>query len=98
MEQDRSKTIFFLMALYGPTPLIPVEDVCRDFFGHLTPAKLLQKTTAGEIALPITRIDPNSQKTAKYVAITHLAEWLDTQQEAAHKELPHWLSQRQADG
>jgi Pyocin activator protein PrtN len=41
---------------------------------------------AGEIALPVVRIDTESQKTAKGVPIAGLATYLDTQIEAARKE------------
>ncbi len=29
-------TVFLLMAQYGARAVIPVEDVCRDYFPHLT--------------------------------------------------------------
>lgn len=79
-------TAFLLMAQYGGRAIIPVELVCRDFFSHLTPAKLVQKISAGDIALPLVRIE-SSQKSAKGVHLSDLADYLDARAEAARKEL-----------
>jgi hypothetical protein len=54
-------TAFLLMAQYGGKATIPIDDVCRDYFSHLTPTKLVRKISAGEIALPLVRIE-DSQK------------------------------------
>lgn len=80
-------TSFLLMAQYGGSAVVPLDLVCRDYFHHLTPAKLAQKAQAGEIALPIVRMDRQSQKSARGVHLTDLADWIDRQREAAHKEL-----------
>lgn len=40
------------MAQYNGKAIILINDVCRDYFPHLTPTRLLQKISAGEIALP----------------------------------------------
>jgi hypothetical protein len=79
-------TVFMLMAQYGGLAIIPVEWVCRDYFRHLTPEKFLRKVMAGEISLPIVRIDGSSQKTAKGVPIDDLAAYLDQQKALARKE------------
>lgn len=55
--------------------MIPVTDVCRDDFSHLTPEKFLRKVSAGEIAIPPVRME-SSQKAAKGVLIRDLAEWI----------------------
>ena len=78
-------TAFLLMAQYGGKPVIPVEDVCRDFFTHLTAEKLVRKISAGEIAIPLVRMEA-SQKCAKGVHIADLAAYLDERREAALKE------------
>ena len=59
-------TAFLLMAQYGGKAIIPIEDVCRDYFSHLNPTKLVQKISAGEIVIPLVRIE-TSQKCAKGV-------------------------------
>jgi hypothetical protein len=78
-------TLFLLMARYNGLPVVPVDIVCTDYFQHLTPEKFLRKVLAGEISLPIVRMEP-SQKCAKGVPIRDLAEYLDKQIEAARKE------------
>mgnify|MGYP002078667485 CR=1 FL=1 len=39
-----------LMAQYSGKAIIPIDEVCRDYFLHLTPTKLIRKISAGEIA------------------------------------------------
>ncbi|TJW03159.1 MAG: hypothetical protein E5W82_32810 [Mesorhizobium sp.] len=52
------------MAQYGGKAIIPIDDVCRDYFSHLTPPKLIREISMGEIALPLVQIE-DSQKRAK---------------------------------
>jgi hypothetical protein len=78
-------TVFLLMAQYNGAAVIPINLVCRDYFSHLTPEKLVRKISAGEIALPLIRIEA-SQKSAKGVHLTDLARWVDDRAEAARKE------------
>jgi Pyocin activator protein PrtN len=66
------KTAFLLMAQYNGKAIIPINDVCRDYFPHLTPTKLVQKISAGEIAIPLVRIE-TSQKSAKGIRVAGYA-------------------------
>jgi hypothetical protein len=79
-------TAFLLMAQYGGKAIVPIEDVCRDYFSHLNPTKLVQKISAGEIAIPLVRMEA-SQKCAKGVHLLDLAKYLDARVEAARKEM-----------
>jgi hypothetical protein len=56
-------TAFLLMAQYNGKAIVPLAEVCRDYFSHLTPEKLVRKVLAGQIALPIVHIE-RSQKSA----------------------------------
>jgi hypothetical protein len=78
-------TPFLLFAQYGGKAIIPVEDVCRDYFNHLTPEKFLRKVGTGEIAIPVVRAE-TSQKCQKGIYLQDLAEYLDQRREAALKE------------
>jgi hypothetical protein len=78
-------TLFLLMAQYGGQAIIPAETVCRDYFGHLTLAKFIRKVSAGDINLPLVRIEA-SQKCAKGVHVQDLATYLDERREAAIRE------------
>lgn len=78
-------TAFILMAQYGPRAVVPLDLVCRDYFSHLSPEMLLRKVSAGEIALPVVRIE-GSAKSAKGVGLVDLAAYLDRQIEAARRE------------
>ena len=51
------KTVFLLMAQYDGRAIIPLDQVCRDYFPHLSPEKFLRKHLAGEIDLPVVRIE-----------------------------------------
>jgi hypothetical protein len=79
-------TAFLLMAQYNGKAIIPLEDVCRDYFSHLTPTIMLRKIGAGEIALPVVRIDVRSQKSAKGIHLQDLADYLDQRRAAAVRE------------
>lgn len=78
-------TAFLLLTFYDGKAVIPIADVCRDWFPHLSPEKLLKKVVAGEIALPIMRIEP-SQKAARGVHLQDMADYIDRQRAVAVKE------------
>lgn len=78
-------TLFLLLARYEARTLIPVEELCRDWFSHLSPDKFLRKVAAGEIELPVVRLE-RSQKAARGVDVRDLAAYLDRQRAAAQKE------------
>ncbi|KVD11938.1 Pyocin activator protein PrtN [Burkholderia ubonensis] len=81
------------MAQYNARAVIPIDEVCRDFFPHLSPDKMIRKVSLGEIRLPLIRIEP-SQKCAKGVHLQDLAVYLDTRREAAQKECEQLASAR----
>ncbi|MCY1449203.1 Pyocin activator protein PrtN [compost metagenome] len=74
-------TAFILMGQYNGRAIIPLDQICKDYFTHLTPEMFQRKVLAGQIKIPITRLEP-SQKTAKGIHITDL----DLQRDAAVKE------------
>lgn len=78
-------TAFMLMAQYNGRAIIPLEQVCKDYFTHLTADMLQRKVLAGQIMLPITRLEA-SQKSAKGVHLADLALYLDQQRDNARKE------------
>jgi hypothetical protein len=62
---------------------IPILLILRS--GHPT-TKLVQKIRAGEIAIPLVRMEA-SQKCAKGIHLLDLAKYLDARVEAARKEM-----------
>jgi pyocin activator protein PrtN len=78
-------TLFLLMAQYSGRTVVPLDLVCRDFFGHLTVTKFLRKVLRGDIALPIVRIE-TSQKAQRGVHLADLATYIDRRRRAAVKE------------
>jgi hypothetical protein len=79
----RRDTTSLLMDQYHAA-MISLERVSRDYFG-MTRDRFLRKVLAGEISLPIVRMG-HSQKAAKGVHVSDLADYLDKRREAAHKE------------
>lgn len=79
------KTLFVLMAQYNGKAIIPLDQVCQDYFTHLTTDMFQRKVMAGQIRIPITRLEA-SQKSAKGIHISDLSEYLDAQRAAAVKE------------
>jgi hypothetical protein len=73
------------MAQYNGRAIVPLDQICKDYFTHLTPEMFQRKVMAGQIHIPITRLEA-SQKSAKGVHISDLASYLDTQRAAAVKE------------
>lgn len=73
------------LAQYEGKAIIALSAVCADYFTHLTIEMFQRKVLAGQIKIPITRLEP-SQKSAKGIHITDLANYLDEQREAALKE------------
>lgn len=80
------KTAFLLMAQYNAQAVIPLDKVVQDYFPHLTPAIFLRKVSMGDIDIPLIRIEPKSQKSAKGVHVDDLANYLDGRRVAAVKE------------
>lgn len=79
------KTVFLLMAQYDGKAVVPIDEVCRDYFAPLTAPTLIRKISAGEISLPLVRME-SSQKGAKGVHIEDLARYIDARRAAAVKE------------
>lgn len=78
-------TAFLLMAQYDGAAVIPVDRVCADYFSHLTPVQFMRKVNAGDLDLPVVRIEA-SQKAATGVHLNDLATWIDARRAAAQKE------------
>ena len=79
-------TAFLLMAQYDAKAVIPVDLVVPDYFPHLSVDKFVRKVAMGEINIPLVRIEPTSQKSAKGVYLTDLASYIDARHAAALKE------------
>lgn len=79
-------TTFLLLAQDNGKAIIPLDEVRRDFFSHLTLPRFLRKLSSGDIALPVMRME-QSQKCAKGVHLQDLADYLDNRRQAAKKEL-----------
>jgi hypothetical protein len=81
------KTLFLLMAQFDGRSLISLEEVCETMFAPMKFSTFATKVNAGEIPLPVTRLDPKSQKGPRYVHLGDLAEYVDRRREAAQVEL-----------
>jgi hypothetical protein len=79
-------TAFVLMAQYNGRAIIPVEAVCADYFAPLTLPNLRRKIAAGEIKIPLVRMEAGNVKAAQGVHIGDLAAYIDERRAAAVKE------------
>ena len=61
---------------YNGKAIIPLDEVRRDFFSHLTLPKFLRKLSSGDIALQLMRTE-TCQNCAKDVHLQNLADYLD---------------------
>lgn len=77
-------TSFLLMAQYDGIAIIPAELVCRDYFSHLDTPKFIRKVDAGEIDIPLMRIE-RSNKSARGVLLRDLADYIDARAAEARR-------------
>jgi hypothetical protein len=96
-EAHSAPTLFLLMAQYNGMTVVPLDQVCRDFFSHLTVEKLLRKALRGDIPLPIVRIE-TSQKAQRGVHLVDLAAYIDKRRAAAIKECRQLTGQQSRKG
>lgn len=87
------KTVFLLMAQYDAKAVIPVDVLVRDYFPHLSADKFIRKVSAGEINIPLIRME-GSQKAAKGVHLQDLADYIDARRAAAKKEVDQLCGSR----
>ncbi|MGO4854464.1 pyocin activator PrtN family protein [Phaeovulum sp. W22_SRMD_FR3] len=85
MGKQGINTVWLLMAQYDGRAMIPVDQVCKDFFGALSLPVFLRKVSSGEIPLPLARME-GSQKSAKMVHINDLAIYIDARANEARRE------------
>ena len=67
-------------------PLLEIELVAQEYF-RLSVDKFVRKINDGQIALPITRMEPNNRKSKKFIALSDLAQYLEERHKEARKEL-----------
>jgi hypothetical protein len=79
-------TAFMLMAQYGGKAIVPIETVCADYFSPLTLPNLRRKIAAGDIPLPLVRMETGNVKAAQGIHISDLAAYIDERRAAAVKE------------
>lgn len=78
-------TLWMLVARYEGVPIVPADLVVRDYFQHLDTPKFIRKVNEGEIDIPLVRIE-GSNKAAKGVPLSDLADYLDRRIKEAREE------------
>ena len=81
------KTLFMLMAQHDGKPILPVDVVCKEYFAPMTLPVFLRKVNAGEIALPLVKMERSSQKGPRLVHIEDLAAYIDERRAEAKRGL-----------
>ena len=79
------KTAFVLMLQYDGKVIIPVEQVCADYFHPMTLVQFMRLVISGEIDLPIVRMY-DSQKAGRGVPVEDLARYVDKRIADARKD------------
>jgi Pyocin activator protein PrtN len=79
------KTILMLLAKHEDA-VISAETCCREYFAPLTLPVFMRKVSAGEIDLPVVKMEA-SQKGARVVHLEDLAAYIDRRRDAAAKEM-----------
>jgi hypothetical protein len=79
-------TISLLLAQYSGRTVIPMETVCADFFAPLTLPNLRRKISAGDIPLPLVRMETGNVKAAQGIHLQDLAIYIDDRRAEAIKE------------
>jgi len=77
---------FLLMAQYNAEPSSLWQWWSRTTLPDLTTDNFLRKVAVGDIKIPLVRIEPGSEKGARGVHLTDLAQYLDDRRAAAVKE------------
>lgn len=76
------KTALILMAQYDGRAIIPLWEICRDYFNHLTPDAFVEKAKAGEIQIPIVYMD-DGKRSPRGVHLADLAAYIDRRTKSA---------------
>jgi len=79
MGASEMNTAFVLMAQYNGQAIISLERVCCDYFTHLTPEMFQRKVLAGQIKLPITRLEPSQKSARGSILRTWLSIWINSE-------------------
>jgi hypothetical protein len=66
-------------------PLLPIETVRVNFFPHLSEDTFNRRARANDLGFPIVRTD-RSQKSAMFVHVEDLAEYLESRRTVAARE------------
>ena len=77
-------TTLLLMAQHGRA-VVPLEDVRRDYFAHMSPEVFARRVAAGEVPIPVVSMG-DGQKAARGFHLNDLAAYIDQQRAAAVKE------------
>ena len=80
------KTLLLLAAKYE-TPLIPLRDICEEYFG-LSEGEARKRANLNQLPIPTIRLN-DSQKSPVCVYLADLAELIDTRRAEALKQWQH---------
>lgn len=79
------KTSLILMAQYDGRAIVPLWEICRDYFTHLTPDAFVERAKSGEIQIPIVYMD-DGRRTPRGVHLADLATYIERRAKSARAE------------
>lgn len=90
-----TKTLSILMAQYNGAAVAPLKRVAKDYF-NLSVTVFIRKINKGDIVLPVVIME-GSQKSARGVHISDLANYIDRRRKYALRDLDN-LDFKERDG
>lgn len=66
--------------------MIKLEDVCEQYYPHITKAERLRKANKQEFPFSVFKLEPDNKRAPYFVHAADLAEVLDKQHELAKSD------------
>ena len=82
---QRPETVSLVYQIFGDV-LVPLEQVRERWFRNLNRENFSKALSCGRIALPVTTLD-DSHKAMQYVAVDHLAAYVEERSQQADAAL-----------
>lgn len=84
-QAPRPETVSLVYQIFGDV-LVPLEQVRERWFRNLNRENFSKALSCGRIALPVTTLD-DSHKAMQYVAVNHLAAYVEERSQQADDAL-----------
>lgn len=80
-----TNSLFLLVARYQ-SPVVPLETIVKDYFGHLQIEEARRKANKQQLPFPVFRSEKDNKKSKWMVNIADLALYLDKESKIAKED------------